>query len=131
MNAHETHIESKIRVWLSKVAEAEELAATADQMKVEIEEMFATSISAGTVSERIDVDNGMYKASLYMTSKGTYDWESIGKALEPDDDQIEKFTTIAWNKLSQAIAAPARLEQLKQMFYRPGKQYAQLAKRQK
>ena len=61
-----------------------------------------------------------------MTSKGSFDWESIAKSFEPNDAVIINNTEVHWNKVAE-IAAPSTivLALRKKEFYNPGIAFAQ------
>jgi len=64
---------------------------------------------------------GRVKATFYPNGQGKWDWESMAKSLEPDDELIKQFTevkvTVKWNKLAERMNPS---EEYKQRFYTAG-----------
>lgn len=72
---------------------------------------------------------GRVKATFYPNGQGKWDWESIAKFLEPDDELIEQFTEtkviVKWNKIAEKLAGDSLKtyqedSQFKGCFYTTG-----------
>lgn len=71
---------------------------------------------------------GRVTASWFPNGRGKYDWESIAKSLEPDDEIIDANTetkvTVKWKKIAEQLEAT---DELKNRFYTPGNPFVSIS----
>lgn len=102
-------LKEKLERWRDLQRQADALA---EEIKTEVMELQQTIKADGVVA-------------TYSKGRGSYDWESIAKALEPDDEIVKRYSRVDtdWRKVAEEVGAP---DELKAQFYRPGSPYVSL-----